>query len=123
MITGRIVAAELQQIEMADHVGAHICMRIEQRIAHAGLSTEVRNTADFVRFQRFGQSAEIGEIHAVETEPVLKSRGELPKTIFLQLNGIIVVEVVNADDLFSPSQEPRCDVKSDEACGPSYQCC
>jgi len=39
------------------------------------------------------------------------------------LNGVIVVQVVNADDRFPSGQEPRRDMETNEACYPSHQSC
>ena len=105
--------AQLENVEMPRHVGLDIGVGIDQRIAHSRLGGEMEDPLDpLVGIGESLHGAAIGDVEALE--------GEIPETLeqrqprLLQVDVVIVVEVVDADDLIAALEQGLGGVKADE---------
>ncbi len=95
-------------------------MRVGDRIAHARLRPEVDNAVDAEPSERRVERREVGEVGVDEAEGVVVAL-ELCDAVALQLDAVIVIEAVEADDLFAAIEQPARYMVSDEACCASHQ--
>ena len=99
------VSRDFQQVEMADQVGAHIGMRVLNRIAHPRLRAEMDDAVEVSAGERGGEARHVGEILVVKGEAIAAGFAKAGKARLLQANIVIGVEIVDADDLIAPRQE------------------
>jgi hypothetical protein len=102
----------LQHVEEAHQVGIHIGVRIDQRMAHAGLRREMHDMRVAAGEQRRA-GVTVGEIAPLE--PKTRERRQLGEPRLLQGRIVIGAEIVDADDGASVLQQPSRHVKADES--------
>jgi hypothetical protein len=90
-------------------------MRIDQRIAHAGLGGQMHHGGETVFGKERRHAGAVGEIEFRETEAF--ELGQLREARILQRRIVIGVEIVEADDGAAGFQQPPRDVKADETGG------
>ena len=90
------VATAFQDVQKADDVARHIGVRVDRRVAHAGLSGEVDHAQGTVILKKPLYSGGIGDVEMMMAvvRPGLQPREPRP----LQGGIIVVVEIVHADD-------------------------
>ena len=89
-------AARLQHVEMADHVGLDIGLRIGQRIAHAGLCGQMDDPVDLVGpGQQLGHRPRCGNVALLEAERFVPLQALKPS--LLEADVVIGIEIVEAD--------------------------
>ncbi len=114
MLQAAQVPACFEDFELGDEIGADIGARMIDRIAHAGLRREMDDAVDLgMRPREAEQRLGIGEIEALEAEAALARQGREPR--LFQRDRIIVVDVIDADDVFAALQKRRADMHADEA--------
>ena len=112
--------AQLQHGHVADQVGPHIGERMIQRIAHPRLRRQVNHVPQTADPCHFAQHAVVvGDVQPVEAEAGLFGQPRQPR--LLERNVVIVVEVVDADDLFAARKQRLSDVITDEAGGAGHE--
>ena len=79
MIDAIIVAAEFQNVQVADQVGLNIGLRMVDRVTHAGLGGQVDDAVDRSTADRGAQSGQVGYIRFVEDEGKLTGTGPIAK--------------------------------------------
>ncbi len=104
------VPAALKQIDEADEVGLGIGLRIDERVAHAGLGGEVDDALEVFLAEEFGHARGIGDVELDEAKA--RMVGQLLQARLLQADVVIVVEVVDADDLVAARQQALGNVHS-----------
>ena len=62
-------------------------------------------------------SGGIGEVRMVEGETLGVAAAEIGKPVVLELDRVVVVEIVEADDLVAAREQPRGQRVTDESCG------
>src|SRR5262245_52417222 len=115
------MARQLQDIQVADKIGLHIGMRILQRIAHACLRSQVHYPRDCLPGEGFLECRHIAEVNWHESEGVVVGPSQLGNAILLELNRVIGIEVVYADDFLASRKQPCRDMKAYESGGPSHE--
>ena len=108
----RIVAAALQDVQEAHDIAVHIGPGILDRIADAGLGGQVDHGVEALRREQRRQRLAVGEVHPHEAEPFAV---DLRQARFLQDDGIISIEVVQADDFIAASEQTLNQMEADEA--------
>ena len=91
------MAAAFEHVEEADEIGLRIGVRIDQRMAHAGLRREMDDVAETVRREQRRAIASRSAMSICSNRNAGKSR-ELGKPRPLQRRVVIGVEIVEADD-------------------------
>src|SRR5215471_1141331 len=105
-----VVAAALQHVEEALHVGVDISVRLLQRVPNARLRGEMHDLRKTVlREQGFGCPA-IREIELQKAEFWITFQKLQPR--LLQFRIVIAVHAVDADDLATLRQQSLRDMKS-----------
>lgn len=111
------VPTTFQDVQEADDVGIGVGVRIEQRMADAGLGSEVDDGLETVGGKQFRNRITIGEI--VLREKKARVPGELGQPSSFQIRVVIGIEVVERDNRAAVGEQASRDVKADEASRPS----
>ncbi len=106
---------EFQHVDMPRQVGAHIGVRIDQRIAHAGLRAEMDDRFDHLIGKRCLQRIIVGEIQLVKGEQLAMRLFQRGNPVPLQRHGIIIVHIIDADHGMALRHEPIGDGHADKA--------
>ena len=88
-------------------------------MAYAGLCRQVDHRIKRVRAKLALQRIAVGDIHLLESEPVVMSK--LRQASLLEIHVVIVIEVVQCDDLVAISKQPSGNVKANKARRSRYQ--
>ncbi len=98
------LAAAFEHIEEADQIGVDVGVRIDQRIANAGLGGEMHDVGKPVRREQRGHRVAVCEIGLLEAK--LRERRKLREPRLLQSRIVVGVEVVEADNTAPLLQQP-----------------
>src|ERR1051325_831778 len=107
------VTGGFEDVEKAAQVRLDVDVRIDQRVAHAGLRGEMHDARRLVRLEDLAQPLIVGNIRPQKAEILPLPENRQPR--FLERDVVIVIEVVDGDDLVPAVEQPFGDVKSDEA--------
>jgi hypothetical protein len=113
-----IVPASFQNVHEAREVAVHVCVGILQRIPDSGLGSQMNNDLGFFSFKEVRHTLSVGKIENAKPEP-----GALLqdcKTIILESNFVVCIEVVHPDNIISVAQEFPRQMKTDESRYPCY---
>src|SRR5205085_1501862 len=110
------VAARLEDVEKAVDVARRIRVRIDQRVAHAGLRGEMDHALRLHLFEEAIGRVAIGEIELLETE-ARAGREQLAQTRFFQRDVVVAIEAVDADDSVAALEQTARHMRSDETGG------
>ena len=88
---------EFEEVHLPDEVRLDIGVRVLERIAHPGLRTEMDDPVEFQRGERGVERMAVGEVELLEGEAIAAQRDQPVQPSPLQRDGIVVVEVVDAD--------------------------
>jgi hypothetical protein len=107
------VPATLEHIEEACEVGVDIGMRIDQRMTHAGLRSEMHDIGKAMRSEQLRHGPAVGNIDLLELEigPCL----ELRDSGLLETRVVIGTEAIEADHVVSVRQQPPRNVHADKS--------
>ena len=92
-----IVPAAFENIGEADEIGIHIGVRIDQRMAHAGLRREMHHERKAMLREQGRHAGAIGEIELDKAKAV--ELGQLRQPRVFQLRIVISVQIVEPDNL------------------------
>ena len=105
--------AAFQNVEEAGEVGIRIGVRIDQRVAHAGLRGEMHDVGKAMLGEQRRHAGAVGEIELDEAEAAILR--ELVEARLLERRIVVGVEIVEADDGAAIRQQPARHMKADEA--------
>ncbi len=109
-----MVAAGLEDVEEAGDVRADVLVRIDQRVAHAGLRSEVHDAIELLGSEELIDIRAVGDVELVERE---SRKLELLQPRQLEVDVVVVVQVVQPDDGVAALEQAPRDVHADEAGG------
>lgn len=116
---GRVGAGGFEEVKEADEVALHVGAGVIDAVAHVGLGAEV----DDVVGLKVGPEAEefsgVGKVELDEAEAVgVGGGGEVGEAVAFEGNGVVGVEVVDAEHVAVPSgEEAAGDMVTDEPGG------
>src|SRR5579883_3199343 len=106
----------LQHLELTLNIGGDIGMRVDERMAHAGLGREMDDPIDLgMTVEQGAERPTLRKLEAMEGKALL--RGQSRKSRFLERDGVIVVQIVDTDHLFTAPEQRRAGVHTDESGG------
>ena len=113
--------AEFQDHDLTHHVGLHVGVRIDQRVADPGLGGEVDDPGNRMPLLRDGggHPLAIGDVGADEFEAFVRPQQGKPG--FLEPHVVVGVQIVHAENALATREQCLADVKADEAGGPGHQ--
>src|SRR3954451_10612831 len=114
-MTAAMMPAPFQHVEEASQIRITIGMRIVDRVAHAGLGSEVDDGRKSMLCKQLIGDCTIGEFELHETELRMLPQDIQPQ--LLQRRIIVAVQIVEPDNRAAFRQELTSDVKSDETGG------
>ena len=109
----RVMTASLQDMQEADEIRVDVAVRIFERVAHARLGGQIDDPLGLVLGEKTFNRGAIRQIafHKLEILMGLQAR----KAGLLQIDVVIVIEVVEADDVVAARKQRLSGVRSDEA--------
>ncbi len=107
-----MVAARFKDVQEAGEVAVEVRGGVGDGVAHPSLGGEVDHKAEAMEGKELIESSRIGDIELLEGEGGVY---ELAESRFLEGDGVVVVEVVDADDLMSLGEQGFGEVETDEA--------
>lgn len=107
------IASDLDHVEVTGKIGLEIGAWVLDRIADAGLCTEMDDPVEVFAIERCLKRDVIGEIDLLEREAGTQL-GELGQPGMLQRDVVIVVEAVDAEHRVTPCEQVAADVKADK---------
>jgi hypothetical protein len=111
-VADAVVTASLEHMEGAGKIAINVCMRIEQRVPHASLRTEVNDPLETRFAKESFHPMPIGKVELDEPESWLTFENGEPG--FLQLDVIVLVQVIEPNDLIAPLQKTPGHEKADK---------
>src|SRR5690606_11540927 len=107
------LATQLEQDEVAHHVGGDVGVRVLEGIPDPDLRSEMNDPVDAPSGKGSMHRLAIGDVERVEgkSRPPLQFR----QAVSLQLDVVIAVQIVDADDLVAARQQSLGHMKADEA--------
>ena len=108
-----VMTAALEDVEKTDQIRLDIGMRILESIADPGLRSQIDDPLGPVRGKHSLDFLAVGEVGFYKMKIVLALQPR--QTRELQIDVVIVVEVVNADDLVTAGDQRSCGLRADEA--------
>ena len=121
MLEVRRMARPFQHHQLALHIGAHIIERVFQRPAHPGLACEVDDARHPLACKGRIESRLVGNVDVVKGKAGMAAQAGQPR--LLQGDGIIGVEIINADHLFATRDQGFRHMIADETCRTRDQNC
>ncbi len=106
--------AGFQHVEEAHQVALRINVRIVDGITHAGLGRQVDDLLECVLCKQVQQRLLVGHIQPLEAK--VAAFGQLRQACLFQLDAVVAVEVVDANDLMAIAAQPLGGMKPDEPC-------
>ena len=113
------MAATLDDVAERRQVVGEIRGGIDERVAHAGLRSEMDHLPERAVRKKTRGRVGIGQVHA--NEPEGRMAGELREPRFLQADVVIGIEVVDAGDAPSPREQRERRMHPDEACATRHE--
>jgi len=111
-----VVPATFKNIGKSDQIAVDIGHRVLQRIPNAGLRGQVYDTVKFFCGKQRCHLLPIGDIHLDESE--VRIFAEVAEATLLQIDVVIIVEIVDANDLIASLQQAQPNAHADKAGGP-----
>ena len=87
--------------------------RIDERVAHAGLRSQVQHFFEAGRGEEARDRVDVGDVERLEAEA--GRRLQLREPIVLEAHVVVVVQVVDADDVFASCEQRLAGEEADEA--------
>ena len=113
------VAAALQYVQEPHHIAGHIGVRVDGRVAHAGLGGQIDHALGTALQKEAADTFRVGDVHPGVR--IARPRFQPGQPRFLQRHVVIVVEVVDADHLVSPVEQAPGHRRTDEPGGAGDQ--
>nr|BFE96977.1 hypothetical protein GCM10020185_75130 [Pseudomonas brassicacearum subsp. brassicacearum] len=107
-------AAGFQYVEETYQVALRINVRVVDGITHAGLGREVNDLVEGMFGKQLQQRVLVCHIQQLKAE--IAAFGQLSQSCLFQLDAVVAVEVVDANDLMAIAAQPLGGMKSDEPC-------
>ena len=107
-----IVAAARQYVHHADDVTLNVAIRILQRIANAGLRTQVHDPLEFFSGEQRRHLIAVCQIQMDEPKRWARLQPREPR--LFERNVVIVIEIVEPDDLIGAIEQALRGCRSDE---------
>jgi hypothetical protein len=111
--------AAFEYVEKGHEIAIRVGMRIDERVSHASLASEVNHIRKTIFPKQRRSHAAVGEVDLLQTE-CLERREFLEPSLF-KARVIIGIEVVDADDDAPILEEPMGHMETDEAGSPGDQ--
>jgi hypothetical protein len=94
-----VVPTTLENVRKAHHIAVDVCERILERIAHAGLRSQMHDALELPRREQVRHARTRGQIQLYE----LKVRITLEhlESRFLERHFVVIVEIVETDHLIA----------------------
>ena len=102
------VPAAFEDVQKAGEIGVGIGVRIFDRIAHARLGSEMHDLVEAAAGEQVAHGVAVADIGLQETKTGTRFEAREPGE--LQLRIVIIADIVEADDLFAPLQQPLRDM-------------
>ena len=106
------MSTSLEHVDEPDDIGIHIGMGMVERVAHAGLSSEMDDTLKRVLGEQPRHGFAVGDIQLDERKAVTPA--ELGQSGPLQVRIVIGVEIIDADHFIAAVKQLPGDVIADE---------
>ena len=113
------MTAQLEHLEVADHVDAGVGERIVERMAHAGLRRQMHDALDTRARASRRQRAALGDVELVKRKAVVGCQARKPG--FLERHIVIRIEVIDTDHRVAARQQRRRNMIPDEPRRPGHQ--
>ena len=110
-----------EDVGEAGKIGVDIGLRLDQRVAHAGLRGQMNHIGKAMLGEQRGDRVPIGDIALDETKSVV--RGEHRAARVFQTGIVVGVQIVEIDDTVPILEQPPCHVKANKAGGSGHQNC
>ena len=111
-MTARTGSDPLQHIDEADQVAGNIILRIADRVAHAGLSSQMNYSFEVAVPKEAIHTLPICQVE--RDKPESGPYAELPEPCLLKPWVVVIVQAVYADDLKPIREKPMDEVRPDE---------
>ena len=111
------VAGNLQQVEVAREIGGEVGVGVGDGVAHARLRAQMDDAVEFQPVERGDEGGVVGEILPEEGEAVSALGREVGEAGFLQIDVVIVVHAIDADDGVAARQQAGGEAVADETGG------
>ena len=111
----RVLAAALEDVHEAHQIAIDVGVGVEQRVAHTGLGRQVNHALETFSGEQRGHRRPVGDVHLDEAKIALPRQAGQAGA--LEANVVLVVEVVDADDRVTATQEAQRGVHADETGG------
>jgi hypothetical protein len=108
----RVLAAAFEDVHEADQIAIDVGVGVEQRVAHAGLGSQVNHALETFAGKQRGHRPPVGDVPLDEAKIALSRQAG--QAGVLEANVVVVVEVVDADDRVTATQEAQRGVHADE---------
>lgn len=106
---------QFEHIDMPRKVGTDIGVRIDERVANPRLGAQVDDRLDHLVVQRSLNRVHVRKVQFMEGEEPAMSLMQRIEPGALERYGIIIIEIVDADDGMTLRHQPVGDVHTDEA--------
>ena len=110
------MAAAFEDINEADKVALHVCMRIFKTVAHTRLSGQMNDPVKFMIGKEPLHALPVRQVQEDKPEPV--EWFEPLKTRLFQPHIVVAVQIVQSDDPVSVIEKTPAQMKTDKAGGP-----
>ena len=104
--------AAFEHVEEAGEVGVGVGMRVDQRMAHAGLPREMHDLGKAMDREQVGHALAVGDIHPLE--PEIGICPELCNASVLQPGIVVGIEIVDAHHIMPLHRQSTGDMHADE---------
>src|SRR5688572_13403284 len=94
-------------------------MWVFERVADAGLSGHVQNQLESPLTEQPGHRVPIGQVELLKRKA--RSIRQLSQPVVLELDGVVIVEIVQADDLFATVQQGAREMETNKTRGAGDQ--
>ncbi len=111
--------AGFQHVEESHQVALGVQVGIVDGIAHASLGRQVNDVLEWGLRKHLQQRLFVGHVQPQEAE--IAVFGQQRQSRLFQLDAVVAVEVVDADDLMALAAQPPGRMKTDKPCGAGDQ--
>ncbi len=109
----RMTPASFEDVEKPGDIVLDIGLRVDEGLPYPRLGGQIDNHLRLLFREEPADGILIGDVHLQEFE--ILPRLDLPDPIDLQTDLVVVVEIVEAEDIFAPVQKFPTEMESDEA--------
>jgi hypothetical protein len=106
------VTTPFEDVAEADQVGVDVGGRVLDRVADAGLGSQIHDGVEAVSGEQLGDGRPIDDVHLDEGEPLMRGQPREPGV--LQADLIVVIHVVDAGHGIAALEQTVCERRADE---------